>query len=319
VRTLAWLSVMVAAFMIFEKLTTHNLHSVFGGVPEITAIREGHLRCQGAFRHPILAGCFGAGLIPLFVGLWFYRAKYRRLAVVGAICGLIMAVTASSSGALMAVLAAAGGLGFWSWRRHLRLVRWGAVLMIFALALVMKAPVWYLFAKLSNVAGGTGWHRAWLLDQTFAHFDEWWLFGTTYTAHWGPSGLVIAADPNMMDITNHYVMECVKGGLLKVGLFLVIVTRCFGTIGRRLKVEPAGSPTQYMVWALGVSLFTHCLSFMSITYFDQSILVWFWLLAVISGLVCIPYKRTTDLSRGTARRGQSLGQPGWETLAGAAK
>jgi hypothetical protein len=270
--------------MMVEKATSHNLLSVFGGVPEITAIREGHLRCQGAFRHPILAGCFGAAQIPLFLALWFHTAKDRGLAVSGTLAGLTIAVTASSSGALLAVLAAVAGLAFWRWRRHLRALRWAIVIAILGLSVVMNAPVWYLFARMSDVAGGTGWHRAWLIDQTIAHFDEWWLFGTTYTAHWGPGGEVIAADPNMMDITNHYVMEGVKGGVLKVGFFLVIIIRCFVVLGRRLRSEPVGSPIQFLTWAAGVSLFVHCLSFLSVTYFDQSIVIWFWLLAGISSL-----------------------------------
>ena len=120
----------------------------------------------------------------------------------------------------MALIAAMVGLALWRWQRYMRLMRRGAVVAILVSTLVMKAPVWYLFARLSEFTGGTGWHRAYLIDQTIAHLNEWWLFGTTYTAHWGPAGEVIAADPNMMDITNHYVMEGIKGGLLK------LVSRC---------------------------------------------------------------------------------------------
>jgi hypothetical protein len=316
VRVLAWLSLPVAMLMVVEKTTAHNLLSVLGGVPEITFIREGHLRCQGAFRHPILAGCFGAAQIPLFVGLWFYRQEDRWLAVAGIASAAVIAVTASSSGALMAVMAAMVGLGLWRWRAYMRVLRWGIILVILGLALVMQAPVWYLFAKLSNIVGGTGWHRAWLLDQTIAHFNEWWLFGTTYTAHWGPAGEVIAADPNMMDITNHYVMEGVKGGLLKLVLFIVIIVRCFGSVGRRLHAEEAESPGRFLVWALGVSLFVHCLSFLSITYFDQSIVVWYWLLAVISGMDPAPDARNAP-ARLAEQGSESHGSPpsGLETMA----
>lgn len=281
VRTLAFMSLPIAALMLLEKTTTHNLLSVFGGVPEITAIRDGHLRCQGAFRHPILAGIFGATQIPLFAALWFYRSEYRRVAIAAIISSLVIVVTASSSGALLALLAAMGGLFLWRWKKYMSLIRWSTLAAILSLAIVMEAPVWYLMAKLSNVMGGTGWHRAWLIDQTIAHFDEWWLFGTTYTAHWGPGGEVIAADPNMMDITNHYVMEGVKGGVLKLGLFLALIIQCFRGLGRRLRAEQANPPVEFFIWGIGVSFFTHCLSFMSANYFDQTILIWFWLQAII--------------------------------------
>lgn len=287
VRTLAWLSLLVAALMLSEKMTGHNLFSVFGGVPEITSVRDGHVRCQGAFRHAILAGTFGATLIPLFAGLWQYRPAYHRIAIAGIIAALTIAVTASSSGAVIALFAGIVGVALWRWRGHMRLVRWATVITILGLALVMKAPVWYLFAKLSEVTGGTGWHRAYLIDQAIAHFDEWWLFGTTYTAHWGPAGEVIGADPNMMDITNHYVMEGVKGGLLKLVLFVAMIVGSFTIIGLRMRFEAERPPAGFFIWALGTSLFVHCLSFMSVTYFDQIIIIWFWLLAVISSLSCL--------------------------------
>jgi len=281
VRTLAFITLPIAAIMLVEKMTAHNLLSIFGGVPEITAIRDGHLRCQGAFRHPILAGAFGATQLPLFLGLLRYRPNHRLLTLLAIISSLTIVITASSSGALMALSAGVSGIALWRWRKRMHFIRWGAFGLILCLAIVMKPPVWYLIAKLGDLTGGTGWHRAWLIDQAVAHFDEWWLFGTTYTAHWGPSGEVTPADPNMMDITNHYIMEGVKGGMLKLGLFLAIIVSCFRGIGQRLRAKALNSPDEFFVWALGVSFFAHCLSFISANYFDQTILVWYWLQASI--------------------------------------
>src|ERR1043166_4423958 len=147
VRTLAMLSLPVAALMIVEKTTTHNLLSVFGGVPEITFVRDGHLRCQGAFRHPILAGTFGATQVPLFAALWFYSREHRWLALLGMVSGLIIVFTASTSGALMALFVGMGGLALWKWRDHMRLIRRVSVVALIGLTLVMNAPVWYLFAR----------------------------------------------------------------------------------------------------------------------------------------------------------------------------
>jgi hypothetical protein len=286
IRALAWLSLPVAAVMLVEKLTGHNLLFVFGGVPEITALREGHLRCQGAFRHPILAGTFGATQFPLFMALGYCKLGNRGLAVAAMVSSIIIVITASSSGALMALVAAVGGMAFWKWRNHLRLVRRGTVLVILALALVMNAPVWYLFARLSAMTGGTGWHRAFVIDQAVSHFNEWWLFGTTYTAHWGPGGEVTTGDPNMMDITNHYVVQGVSGGLLKLLLFVAIIIASFKTIGRELDAKTGESAACLLFWAMGVSLLAHCLSFMSTTYFDQIVVVWYWLLAAICCIGC---------------------------------
>jgi hypothetical protein len=300
VRTLALLSLPVAALMVVENRTGHNLFSVFGGVPELTGIRDGHVRSQAAFRHPILAGTFGATLFPVFVGFWVCRINHRRLAVAASMAAIVIVVTASSSGSLIALIVALGGLALWKWRQHMRLIRWATVAAVLTLALVMKAPVWYLFDRLSGIFGGGGWHRSYLIDQTVKHFDEWWLFGTTYTAHWGPGGEVIAADPNNMDITNHYVAEGVKGGVLRLGLFLLLIVKCFKSVGRQLRVEESNPRAGFLVWALGVALFAHCVAFFSITYFDQTILMWYWLLAVITGVACMRIEPTSSIDAASA-------------------
>jgi O-antigen ligase len=196
----------------------------------------------------------------------------------------------------------------------MRLLRRGTVLLLITLSLTMNAPVWYILARVSDQAGGGGWHRAYVIDQAVAHFNEWWLFGTTYTAHWAPGGEVIPADPNMMDITNHYVMEGVKGGILKLILFLAIVVSCFKIVGRRLRAEPDDSPAALLFWAMGVSLFAHCLSFISITYFDQLILIWFWLLAIITRIDSIPVVETVEagLPEGEEESGAAEPEPPFE-------
>lgn len=288
VRTLLLASLPLAVAMLYESSTGHNPFAIFGGVTLVDIFRDGHIRCQGPFRNWILAGTFGATLIPLCVALWQYRPQSRRLVAAGLLASIVITITARSSGALIAMVAGVGGLMFWKWRRYLRLVRRGFVVAIIGLALVMNAPVWYLIAKLSNITGGGGWHRAYLISQAVDHFGQWWLFGTTYTANWGPAGEVIASNPNMMDITNQYIMEGVNGGVLKLLLFVIIIFICFRGIGRRLRAEGAESPTAFFVWALGATLFAHCLSFISVTYFDQIIIIWYWLLAAMALVIYSP-------------------------------
>ena len=206
VKVFALLVVPLAALMIIEKFTARNVFSVFGGVSEITVVREGHLRCQASFRHPILAGTFGATLFPLFVGLWFQGRGARRLALLGVVGACIIAIAASSSGALLTLLMGGVGFAFWMVRDRMRLVRRGLFVLILVMAMLMESPVWYLFARLSSITGGTGWHRAWLIDAALAHFDEWWLFGTTYTANWG-AAQILDDDPDNINITNQFVFE----------------------------------------------------------------------------------------------------------------
>ncbi len=168
----------------------------------------------------------------------------------------------------------------------MRLVRRGIVVLILALTIIMQAPVWQVFAKLSGVVGGTGWYRAWLLDTTVAHISEWWLCGTTYTAHWAPM-FVLDDDPNNIDIPNQFVSEAVMGGAIKLTLFIIIIVQCFKVLGRRIHAEALCSEKAGVLWwATGVSLFTHCVSFWFINYFDQMGVIWYWLLAAISRIAC---------------------------------
>ena len=157
-------------------------------------------------------------------------------------------------------------------------------------------------AILGSNLGGEGAYRSWLIDQAIAHFKEWWLFGTTYTADWGTVGQRV--DANNVDIVNQYVAEGVTGGALKLGLFIVIIISCFKGLGRVLRDEPPSSPAGLFVWAIGVSLFTHCFSFLSTSYFDQMIVVWIWLLASISCLVGIHSRAAASVPLAQ--------EPGWD-------
>ncbi len=282
-KFLAYMIVPLAVSMLIEKVTTRNIFSAFGGVPEVTLEREGKLRCQGAFLHPILAGTYGATLFPIFVGLWQLGRQYRRPAIIGGICACVVTVAAATSGALLAMMVGTAALFCWKIRLKMNLVRRGIVLSIIALALIMKAPVYYSLARLSEIAGGTGWYRSYLIDQSIQHFGEWWMFGSTYTAHWAPAGEVVPSDPDNMDIINHYVAEGLGGGVVKLGLFLALIVRCFKTIGRWTGHETAAPKADvFFLWSLGVILVSHCISFLSVSYFDQIVVMWYWLLASLS-------------------------------------
>jgi hypothetical protein len=284
VRFLAAMIIPLALAMLVEKVTRRNFFYLLGGVAERGEVRDGTIRCQGAFRHPILAGTYAATLFPLFIGLWFSPGN-RRVAIIGTACAAVATVASGSSGAVLAMMSVALGFACWQIRHHMRLFRWTLVLTVLALALSMKAPVWYLIARISELSGGTGWHRSYLIDQAVQHFSEWWMTGSTYTAHWAPSGQVLPSDPNNMDITNHYIAEGLGGGLLKLGLFLWMVVACYSIVGTvAVKAPSLPLSNRLFVWSIGVALTAHCVSFISISYFDQIVVMWYWLLASVSML-----------------------------------
>jgi hypothetical protein len=283
VKGLAVIVIPLACLMVLEYVTGRNPFFLFGGVPEYTSIREERLRCQGPFRHPILAGTFGATTLPLVFSLYF-KKNTRRLALIACLATLTIVFTSASSGPLMAVIGVIIGLLLWPLRAYMKVIRWGLLACIIGLHMVMKAPVWYLLAKVSEVTGGTGWHRAQLINQAVLHFSDWWLIGTSDTADWMPYHLTIGAGDST-DITNQFISEGVNGGILTLLLFIVVISLSYKYIGEELKRRhDANLYTKLAAWCIGVSLFAHILSFLSVTYFDQTQIYWYMLLAVVSRL-----------------------------------
>ena len=291
IRAIALLAIPLACLMILEKATGRNLFSYFGGVPEFTVIRDGRLRCQGPFRHPILAGTFGAAAIPLCAGLWF-AGKDRAVAIMAAVSATVMAVTSASSGPVLAYVAGFFALSAWMLRSYMREVRWVLVIALIAAHLFMKAPVWYIMDRFSELLGGTGWHRSELINQAITRIDEWWLLGTSQTGHWMPYKLRLH---DAADITNQYILNGVHGGLITMFLFIVVIVLCFRRVGMAVQAgEKAAEETaveetmaeipKYLPWALGSALFVHVVSFISVAYFDQMVIYWYMLLAMIAAL-----------------------------------
>jgi hypothetical protein len=169
----------------------------------------------------------------------------------------------------------------WPFRGMMRAVRWGILAVLIFLHIVMKAPVWALIGRLSDIFGGTGYYRVELINAFISHFWEWWLIGTKYTAHWGL--VVLAVDPNMSDITNQFIAEGIEGGLLRMFLFIVIIVYSFGAIGRIIRAtEGELVSVRICLWSMGVALLSHVASFISVSYFSQIVVFWYMLLAMIT-------------------------------------
>ena len=86
-KATAILLVPVALLMLVEMKTGYNSFAIFGGVSPITIIRNGQLRAHGPFAHPILAGSFGATLMPLLAANWWSGHKGKALCDSGHNCG----------------------------------------------------------------------------------------------------------------------------------------------------------------------------------------------------------------------------------------
>ena len=270
----------IAIAMMYEQIRVYNVFSLLGGVPAFPTIREGNIRAQGPFRHAILAGTVGAVCFPLMASLWF---KHRKSGIIGMVSCLIIVLTSKSSGPLASLIAGLCGLLMWRYRHNMRYVRWSAFFGIIALDFIMKAPVYFLMARIPLVKGSTGWHRAELIDSSIRHLNEWWLWGTDYTRHWMPTG--VSWSPDHTDITNHYIKMGVIGGMPLMVLLISQLVKAFFVVGKVLQSNLLLSPdTMFMVWALGASLFANAATMISVSYFDQSFVFLYMTLAAIGSV-----------------------------------
>lgn len=271
-KVFAIVAALNALGMIYEHLRVQNLFGVLiGGVDPVPLIREGKIRSQGAFGHSILAGVCGAILLPLFVLLWTHgRAKV--LSVVGVCSSLIMVLTSASSTPLMAIFGIIVGIFCWPVRKNMRLLRWALTLTLLALHLIMKAPVWFLIARVDMVGGSASFDRANLIDVFIRHFWDWWLVGTRDIGSWGWS---------MWDLSDYYVSQGESGGLVAIVFFIAAIKRSFSRLGKTRRLATTRKD-EWFTWLFGISLFANVLAFIGVSYWDQTEVAWFALLAMIS-------------------------------------
>ncbi len=271
-RILAVCSLVMVVLVAMEWTSGLNPFVVLGRVG--TVQREGEFRCQASFPHSIMLGLFWATVIPLFIGLW--KAEGRKWLYVAATAATVFIIIATrSSTPLLTFLIVLGLLPLFRYRRYGRTAAWCLLAMTVALHIVMKAPVWHLISRVNMIGGSTGWHRYNLINQAINHFSEWMIWGTRGTAHWGWG---------LEDITNQYILEGVRGGLVTLVLFVILLVRAVAKVGAASlrRISPGH---QWLLWAICVSIVGHCVSFFGVSYFGQIIML-MYLTFAIAGWVC---------------------------------
>ncbi len=269
-KILVFVASALAVCMTYEYLNRVNVFSYINSSTIVPWVRDGRVRAQGIFANSITAGVFGGTLFPLFFWLW-KGGKAKLLGILGLAASSVIAVTSMASTGVMAYLAGILALWLWPARKYMRPLRWGIVLTVLGLALVMKAPVWFIIARVDFI-GGHGWDRAALIDAAVKHFSDWWLLGTKNNASWGA---------DTWDACNQFVYEATSGGLATFILFIGILSRAFGMIGRARKRSVGSRRQEWFFWCLGAALYANVMGFWGIDYFDVIRAWWYIFLAMI--------------------------------------
>lgn len=215
-----------------------------------------------------------------YVGLALAR-NTRVVGCIGFVLSVVVVVLANSGGPVTMLALGLVAWGCWVIRKHMRLLRFGIVVMLVMLAVVMKDPIWYLPSKMSLIFGGGGWHRSYLMNQAIVHVDQWWLAGMPLdlTKAWLPYLTLGAAD-----ITNLYLSFGIDGGLVALLLLIRLFVVGFSEVGKNLSAsrDKGTHSDELLLWGVGAALVGHAANFLSITYFDQITAVWLLQLAFIA-------------------------------------
>jgi hypothetical protein len=297
VRVLKTFAVIVCIFavtMTGERLFMRNLFGYIGA-RMVPPVREGAIRAQATFEDPIRCGTFAATVLCLFAWLW-QSARARVASVFGMVGGMVMVVMSASSTPLLAFLACIIAIFMWPFRERMRLVRWGLVIGLIALHLVMKAPVWFIIDHVDLIAGNSGYHRAMLIDQCIRHFNDWWLIGAKSTAGWAYE---------MGDQANQFVSEAEGGGLVTLVLFVWLISRSFGQLARARRLANGNREQEWLCWLLGGALFSFVVSFFGIAFASQEQFAWYLLFA----LICVATVKVTEAKGDPVAAPVTLRQP----------
>ena len=225
IKCFALVMVLLAVGMVVEQMKMVNIFGLLGGVAAVPEVREGKIRSQAVFQHALTAGTFAATSIPLFFLLW-KNGTAKALSVVGIAAATVMTVTTQTSTSLLTYAAGILAVFWWPMRKKMKKVRMALVAGLVALHLVMKAPVWFLIARIDLTGSSSSYHRAELIDQFVNHFSSWWLIGTKDAATWGW---------DMWDAQNMFVSVGEAGGLAALVFYILVISRTFARLGKARK------------------------------------------------------------------------------------
>jgi hypothetical protein len=270
IKVLATICVILGVCMLNEKISHINVFGLLGGISTGVTVRDGHIRSAGTLGC-LYAGAFAGVLIPLFLWLWT-EGKSRLAALAGLAGATTMVITSYSSTSYLAFGGSILGLAFWPLRKKIPLIRWGLTLMLVALHLVMKAPVWALIARIDLTGSSSGEQRYMLVDMTVRHFSDWWLLGTKDYTLWGWDS---------WDLCNQFVAVALTGGLLTLIFYITIFKRSFGAIGKARKMVEGNRSQEWLLWCFGSALFATVVAHFGINYMAQLIMGFFPLVACI--------------------------------------
>jgi len=276
VKTLSLCAIGLLPFVIFEFFTAQNLFSFLGR--SAISFRHGEVRAAATFSHSILFGSFAAALLPvIWADLKIKKSFANSLAI---LCCLFFVYACSSSGPIVALAAVIFFLCFFKWKNYSSMFAWLMLTGAIIIHLIREKPLWHLlYVRISVRSGSTGYHRYLLMEAAVKEFWEWWLLGygdigaQWHLKYWPHT------HASFTDVTNHYLLEAVRGGFFTMVLFIILCYLSIKTLCSH-SIAQKDVKDQWLWWGFAVMLMAHCITFLSVGYFGQIQMFFFLTVAI---------------------------------------
>lgn len=249
--------------------------------------RWGFYRATGPFNHPILFGGVFAIFLPFLHHLRHQKNVWHTLGHVLTAVALVGALSSVSAGSWVMAITVLLALAMERQKHWVKPLLLAFVVLCALVGAISNRPFYHVLVSYLNPLGGTGWHRARLIDVAVMHFDEWWLAGYGgQDPGWGHY-----LGMGRTDITNEFILTGVKYGIWGViALCGVLVASFYGLIGAyRRSVNPE---LRSLYWSLGALLFSVVVTWFSITFFGQLESIFYFALGVIASSVSFSFKES---------------------------
>ena len=272
IKLFAIMSFFSAIIIGLEAFLHKSMYSIFGERTG-TAFHRGRYRCSGAFPHSLMMGAYWANLLPFFYSMVKANIS-KRFYLIAFFATLICVILSGSSTPIMSV---ATIILFWFLYSHRFLgkkILYYSIGIVFVLQLIMNAPVWHLMSRVGVFGGSTGWHRFKIFDEFMKHIPNWIILGCKNPRSW-------SSYPQMGDITNQFMLEGIRGGLITLILFILIMYKTV-SIPCRMSIKLKNSNNHWLCWGVCVAMLGHIVTFWGVSYFGQIIMLLYLMMAIVS-------------------------------------
>lgn len=248
--------------------------------------RWGLYRAFGPFSHSILFGCTFGLFFPLIYYLRNETGSWRYYALILSGTAIVGAMSSMSSGPWVMMGVVIVCLAMERFKKWLKSVIIFMIISVILVEIISNRPFYHVIASYANPLGGSGWHRAKLIDLAIEHVNEWWLLGYgTEDPGWGET-----LGMEKTDITNEFIFAAVRYGIWGLAALCAVLTVAFRHMIRVYKRTPY-KPIKSLAWAFGSMLVAVIVCWMSVSFFGQLMPLFYSMLGLLGSFYAFSERR----------------------------